>query len=111
LNGALRATRRKRFSDFGSSVAGWARHFVPSACTMRLCKSETLKAALAFVKVAFGTIAPMAKELRCSVHPDSELVCPRCMGARGGKRTIRKHKAKLSKWGKQGGRPTSKRKR
>jgi hypothetical protein len=47
----------------------------------------------------------MAKEARCSKHPETRMICPRCIAARGGKATTRKHKAKLSKWGKSGGRP------
>jgi hypothetical protein len=81
----------------------------------QLCKVETLKAAGGFVKAAggffkythgtrFGTIADVPKNPRCSKHPETALICPRCIAARGGKKTAKKHKAKLSKWGKQGGR-------
>jgi hypothetical protein len=33
------------------------------------------------------------------------MVCPRCIGKKGGKATTRKHRKKLSRWGKSGGRP------
>jgi transcriptional regulator with GAF, ATPase, and Fis domain len=41
---------------------------------------------------------------QCPVHPNSKLVCPRCIGAAGGKATVSKHQADLSEWGKKGGR-------
>src|SRR5579885_2525381 len=42
--------------------------------------------------------------LSCPVHPSSKLVCPRCIGAAGGKTTVSKHRGDLSSWGKKGGR-------
>jgi len=47
----------------------------------------------------------MAKETCCPRHPLTKMVCPRCIGGKGGKATTRKHKKKLSQWGRQGGRP------
>lgn len=46
----------------------------------------------------------MADEPMCSIHK-RKLICPSCEGAKGGKKTAKKHGAKLSDWGKQGGRP------
>lgn len=41
---------------------------------------------------------------RCPIHTNSRLVCPRCIGAAGGKSTVSKHREALSNWGKKGGR-------
>lgn len=41
---------------------------------------------------------------RCPAHPSTKLVCPRCIGAAGGKTTVSKHRKDLSNWGKKGGR-------
>jgi formate hydrogenlyase transcriptional activator len=41
---------------------------------------------------------------RCPTHATSRLVCPRCIGAAGGKTTVAKHRDALSIWGKKGGR-------
>lgn len=46
---------------------------------------------------------------RCQVHPNTKVVCPRCIGAAGGKATVSKHHADLSEWGKKGGRGRRKR--
>jgi formate hydrogenlyase transcriptional activator len=40
----------------------------------------------------------------CSKHCYTRLVCPRCIASGGGQATAAKHKARLSDWGKQGGR-------
>lgn len=40
----------------------------------------------------------------CPHHSRSKLVCPRCIASVGGKMTAARHKARLSGWGKQGGR-------
>jgi hypothetical protein len=45
---------------------------------------------------------------RCPVHKETELICPRCIGSRGGKTTAKKHRKQLSRWGKSGGRPRAK---
>ena len=42
--------------------------------------------------------------LRCSEHANTKLVCPKCLGAAGGKATVAKHRENLSNWGKRGGR-------
>jgi GAF domain-containing protein len=42
--------------------------------------------------------------LRCPTHANSKLLCPRCIGATGGKMTVAKHRENLSDWGKKGGR-------
>lgn len=52
----------------------------------------------------------MAKEYFCHIHPMTQLICPRCQGAKGGKVTAKKHVAKLSKWGRKGGRAKNKKK-
>jgi formate hydrogenlyase transcriptional activator len=41
---------------------------------------------------------------RCHNHINTKLVCPRCIGAAGGKTTVSKHRQNLSDWGKRGGR-------
>ena len=41
---------------------------------------------------------------RCLTHTNTKLVCPRCIGAAGGKTTVSKHRKDLSTWGKKGGR-------
>lgn len=41
---------------------------------------------------------------RCPRHSTARLVCPRCIGAAGGKTTATKHHDALSLWGKKGGR-------
>jgi formate hydrogenlyase transcriptional activator len=41
---------------------------------------------------------------RCPRHINGRLVCPRCIGAAGGKTTVSKHRNDLSIWGKTGGR-------
>jgi GAF domain-containing protein len=42
--------------------------------------------------------------LQCPTHVKTRLVCPRCIGAAGGKKTVTKHRDALSIWGKKGGR-------
>jgi formate hydrogenlyase transcriptional activator len=42
--------------------------------------------------------------LRCPIHTQTKLVCPRCIGASGGKTTASKHREDLSIWGRKGGR-------
>jgi len=44
----------------------------------------------------------------CKIHTDTKLVCPKCQGAKGGKKRTEKHGHKLSEWGAMGGRPKSK---
>jgi hypothetical protein len=41
---------------------------------------------------------------RCPSHTNTKLVCPRCIGAAGGKTTVSKHREDLSSWGRKGGR-------
>jgi len=41
---------------------------------------------------------------RCPAHTNTKLVCPRCIGAAGGKTTVSKHREDLSSWGRKGGR-------
>jgi hypothetical protein len=45
------------------------------------------------------------KKAVCKLHPDTELVCPKCQGEKGGQTTVERHGDKLSKWGALGGRP------
>lgn len=49
-------------------------------------------------------LAINAGMVRCPEHADARLVCPRCIGAAGGKVTVSKHRQDLSNWGKKGGR-------
>jgi len=51
------------------------------------------------IALAVNTVSP-----RCLNHPNTRLVCPRCIGAAGGKTTVSKHREDLSSWGKKGGR-------
>jgi hypothetical protein len=40
----------------------------------------------------------------CPKHSRTKLFCPRCIASGGGQATVAKYKARLSEWGKQGGR-------
>ena len=51
------------------------------------------------IALAVNSIIP-----RCPNHMNTKLVCPRCIGAAGGKTTVLKHRQDLSNWGKRGGR-------
>lgn len=51
------------------------------------------------IALAVNSVSP-----RCLNHPNTKLVCPRCIGAAGGKTTVSKHRQDLSSWGKKGGR-------
>jgi formate hydrogenlyase transcriptional activator len=51
------------------------------------------------IALAINSISP-----RCLTHTNTKLVCPRCIGAAGGKTTVSKHRKDLSTWGKKGGR-------
>jgi len=50
------------------------------------------------------TLAITSLRLQCPTHIKTRLVCPRCIGAAGGKTTVAKHREALSMWGKKGGR-------
>jgi transcriptional regulator with GAF, ATPase, and Fis domain len=39
----------------------------------------------------------------CPIHTTTKVVCPRCIGAAGGKATVLKHRAELPLWGRKGG--------
>jgi transcriptional regulator with GAF, ATPase, and Fis domain len=41
---------------------------------------------------------------QCPIHTNTKVVCPRCIGAAGGKATVSKHRAELPLWGRKGGR-------
>ena len=49
-------------------------------------------------------LAINSRMLRCPEHARLKLVCPKCIGAAGGKVTVSKHRQNLSNWGKKGGR-------
>jgi len=51
------------------------------------------------IALAVNSITP-----RCVRHTNTNLICPRCIGAAGGKTTVSKHRKDLSTWGKKGGR-------
>jgi formate hydrogenlyase transcriptional activator len=51
------------------------------------------------VALAIASIVP-----RCQTHANTKVVCPRCIGAAGGKTTAFKHREDLSNWGRKGGR-------
>jgi hypothetical protein len=42
----------------------------------------------------------------CPIHTDTELQCPRCIAARGGRRTAELHRHKLRVWGRRGAEET-----
>jgi len=48
-------------------------------------------------------LALSCSALRCPTHTTTRLVCPRCIGAAGGKATVARHRSDLSTWGKKGG--------
>lgn len=50
------------------------------------------------------TLAVNAHFLNCPTHTGTKLLCPRCIGAAGGKTTVAKHRQNLSDWGRRGGR-------
>lgn len=41
-------------------------------------------------------------EAKCDVHGTIHVCCPKCIGARGGKKTQRLHGDEASQWGKAG---------
>jgi len=51
------------------------------------------------IALAISSLIP-----RCPQHTNTRIVCPRCIGAAGGKATVLKHRGNLSNWGKMGGR-------
>jgi GAF domain-containing protein len=51
------------------------------------------------VALAIASMLP-----RCPTHTNTKLVCPRCIGAAGGKTTATKHRENLAHWGRKGGR-------
>lgn len=46
----------------------------------------------------------LSRVSRCPLHPDTRLLCPKCIGAIGGRTTVTKYREAMSNWGKQGGR-------
>lgn len=50
-------------------------------------------------------------EVYCHRHPLTRMVCPRCIAAKGGRKTTAAYASSLSDWGKLGGRPFGKRKK
>ena len=50
------------------------------------------------------TLAVKSLMPACPKHSGAKLVCPRCIASGGGLATAAKHKARLSDWGRQGGR-------
>lgn len=51
------------------------------------------------ITLAVTTLMP-----RCRVHGGTKLMCPKCIGAAGGQKTVLKHREDLSNWGRTGGR-------
>jgi hypothetical protein len=41
--------------------------------------------------------------MNCAKHPETKLICPRCIAKRGGKATAKRHKGEHAAWGKKGG--------
>jgi len=50
------------------------------------------------------TMAILLMTQSCPTHPDTKLLCPKCIGAKGGKATVSKWRQALAEWGKEGGR-------
>jgi hypothetical protein len=44
----------------------------------------------------------------CPKHPKTRMVCPKCLGGKGGKATHAKHHEEQAAWGRKGGRPRKK---
>jgi formate hydrogenlyase transcriptional activator len=61
--------------------------------------AEIVEAVSQQVALALASIVP-----RCLTHTNTKVVCPRCIGAAGGKTTVLKHREDLSNWGRKGGR-------
>lgn len=61
--------------------------------------AEIVEAVSQQVALALASIVP-----RCLTHINTKVVCPRCIGAAGGKTTVLKHREDLSNWGRKGGR-------
>jgi formate hydrogenlyase transcriptional activator len=61
--------------------------------------AEIVEAVSQQVALALASIVP-----RCLTHINTRVVCPRCIGAAGGKSTVLKHREDLSNWGRKGGR-------
>jgi len=50
------------------------------------------------------TMTILSNTRRCPIHPDTKLLCPRCLGSAGGRSTVKKYREDLSRWGQKGGR-------
>lgn len=61
--------------------------------------AEIVEAVSSQVALAIASIVP-----RCPTHTNTKVVCPRCIGAAGGKSTVSKYRQDLSNWGRKGGR-------
>jgi formate hydrogenlyase transcriptional activator len=61
--------------------------------------AEIVEAVSQQVALALASIVP-----HCLTHTNTKVVCPRCIGAAGGKTTVLKHREDLSNWGRKGGR-------
>jgi hypothetical protein len=40
--------------------------------------------------------------MNCDKHPETKLICPKCIASKGGKRTAKRHKGEHAAWGKKG---------
>lgn len=61
--------------------------------------SEMVEEVSRQVALSLASIVP-----RCPTHAHARLICPRCIGAAGGKSTVSKYRQDLSNWGRKGGR-------
>lgn len=52
-------------------------------------------------QIALAITSPVPS---CPVHPNTRVICPKCIGAAGGKSTVTKHRDALARWGRKGGR-------
>jgi hypothetical protein len=52
------------------------------------------------------SVGKRRRKPHCRKHPETVLVCPRCIARRGGRATAKKYGTKqLASWGRAGGRP------
>lgn len=60
----------------------------------------------AFLQEVSDSLVLAVKSLipNCPKHSRTRLICPRCIASGGGQATVVKYKARLSEWGRQGGR-------
>ena len=64
---------------------------------------------LAVLRSVLGHSVPGDSLAACPTHPETRLLCPRCIAGKGGARTAEKYGHDvLARWGRSGGRPKKK---